>query len=169
MPEIDTICNEHLPLPDDEVITTIREMHLKTQALRAQRFGESKVSILIWADHYWELVTGNVRAVTPTLKAVETLLGWTVSGPLPIGENSTNCANAIVLRACVEANEGSKALNSCSDFGNVVKCNDEQISDTELFTTHLEKALEPTNKRQEVSAWKPSLDQGDSFAVSTNE
>lgn len=63
--------------------TTIREMHLNTQALRAQRFGEGKILIVIGADHYRGLVTGNVRAVTLMPKAMETFLGWTVQGPLP--------------------------------------------------------------------------------------
>ena len=44
---------------------------------------ELHVDILIGSDSYWELVTGRVRRGTDGPVALETRLGWVLSGPIP--------------------------------------------------------------------------------------
>lgn len=41
---------------------------------------EPGLSILIGADCYWKLVTGNIQRLNENLTAVETVFGWTVQG-----------------------------------------------------------------------------------------
>ncbi|XP_077547597.1 uncharacterized protein LOC144159784 [Haemaphysalis longicornis] len=165
--EVDAICNEHIPVPDDQVIKTREAMRLDTRALCARGFEETKITILIGSDHYWDLVTGNVKPVTTKLKAVETLLGWTVQGPLPLGANVTHCANVVVLRASVEANEVSEVLNRFWDFESIgVKCEDERSSENDLVITKFEETIKKTNERYEVALpWKPRVDLADNLAV----
>lgn len=38
------------------------------------------IDLLIVADHYWEIVMGSTKHLTPKLMAAETILGWTVKG-----------------------------------------------------------------------------------------
>ena len=57
------------------------------------------ISILIGADQYWSVVTGNVlHGRGPT--AIETKLGWVLSGPVPgydLVESAVNLAPSFVL------------------------------------------------------------------------
>ena len=41
------------------------------------------IGILIGADQYWKLVTGKIRQEGTGPTAVETKLGWVLSGPVP--------------------------------------------------------------------------------------
>ena len=63
------------------------------------------VGILIGADHYWTLVTGRTRqGIGPT--AIETRLGWVLSGPVPgicSESSSVNALSCHVLK--VEASQ----------------------------------------------------------------
>ena len=59
------------------------------------------ISILIGADHYWKLATGRVRRGKTGPTAIETVLGWVLSGPVPgitCGETSTNLISAHALK-----------------------------------------------------------------------
>ena len=59
------------------------------------------ISILIGADHYWKLATGRVRRGKTGPTAIETVLGWVLSGPVPgitFGETSTNLISAHALK-----------------------------------------------------------------------
>lgn len=150
--EIEAICNEHIPIPNDQVLEMMTEMHLDARAVSAQRLGEMKTSIVIGADHYWSLVTGHVKSLTTTLKAVETLLGWTVQGPMPIGGNITHCASVVVHRATVKDNEELKVLNRDSIFKGIgIKYQDEQSSDTEPVLPRFGKALPKMDDRHEIA------------------
>lgn len=80
------------------------------------------------------------------------MLGWTVQGPLAVGANVTHCANVIVLRACVGANEVSKVLDRSSQVEGIgVKCKDKQSSDTELVLTQFEKTLPKMDERHDIA------------------
>ena len=63
----------------------------------------SEVDVLIGCDQYWDLVTGEVRKEENGLTAVNTRLGWVLSGPvederIQISKPSTNLATTHVLR-----------------------------------------------------------------------
>ena len=59
------------------------------------------ISVLIGADHYWKLATGRVCRGKTGPTAIETVLGWVLSGPVPgitCGETSTNLVSAHALK-----------------------------------------------------------------------
>ncbi|KAL5497136.1 hypothetical protein EMCRGX_G013555 [Ephydatia muelleri] len=59
------------------------------------------ISVLIGADHYWKLATGRVRRGKTGPTAIETVLGWVLSGPVPgitCGETITNLISAHALK-----------------------------------------------------------------------
>ena len=65
------------------------------------------IGILIGADQYWKLVTGKIRQEGTGPTAIETKLGWLLSGPVPgvsHGGTSVNFASTQVLKV------------ECSDF-----------------------------------------------------
>ena len=64
------------------------------------------INVLIGADNYWKLATGRVRRGKTGPTAIETVLGWVLSGPVPgimCEEASTNLisAHALILEASV--------------------------------------------------------------------
>jgi len=57
-----------------------------------------EVDLLIGADYYWELATGRVSRGQDGPIAVETKLGWVLSGPVPDAEASCSFLTTHVLR-----------------------------------------------------------------------
>ena len=44
--------------------------------------GEGEIHVLVGADYYWSVVEGNVKRSSNGLTAIETKLGWVLSGPV---------------------------------------------------------------------------------------
>ena len=51
------------------------------------------IGILIGADQYWKLVTGKIRQEGTGPTAVETKLGWVLSGPVPGVSHGGTCTS----------------------------------------------------------------------------
>ena len=47
---------------------------------------DAEVEILVGSDHYWKIVTGNTKKGESGPTAIQTKLGWVLSGPT--GEGS---------------------------------------------------------------------------------
>ena len=102
------ICN---PLSDQCVrIEKNQYDHLKY--LKLSDSSDSKfncnISILIGADYYWDFVSGNIRRGNSGPGAVETILGWVLSGTYEF-ENSisatVNLSSIHVLKISVQEND----------------------------------------------------------------
>ena len=59
-----------------------------------------EVDMLIGADHYWDLVTGAVYKNKGGPTAIQTRLGWVLSGPIAVtlGVDSAQCTHLSVGR-----------------------------------------------------------------------
>ncbi|KAL1469958.1 hypothetical protein MTO96_024723 [Rhipicephalus appendiculatus] len=44
--------------------------------------GNDNIDLLIGSDYYWQVATGRIRRLSNGLTAIETLLGWTLQGPV---------------------------------------------------------------------------------------
>lgn len=60
------------------------------------------ISLLIGADFYWQIVTGEVMHISNSLKAVNTFFGWTVHGSSDTCAYSVNVNLATVLHTQVD-------------------------------------------------------------------
>ncbi len=49
-----------------------------------------EVDLLVGSDYYWELATGRICRGNDGPVAVETKLGWVLSGPVPAVESGTH-------------------------------------------------------------------------------
>lgn len=47
-----------------------------------------ELSVLILADHYWEVVSGKTERLSESLAAIETVFGWRVQGSIPMSSVS---------------------------------------------------------------------------------
>ena len=57
------------------------------------------IDVLIGADYYWELVTGKTLRGTEGPVAVDTRLGWVLSGPAPKAKQSKNSASLLTTHS----------------------------------------------------------------------
>ncbi len=80
-------------------------IHLQDLTLADDSSGEldSEVDILIGCDQYWDVVTGEIRKGTSGPTAINTILGWVLSGPVENHsqqrlESSVNMSSTHVLR-----------------------------------------------------------------------
>lgn len=86
---------------------------------------ELHVDILIGSDSYWELVTGRVRRGTDGPVAIETRLGWVLSGPIPASgqtDESINLMTHTLLASSCQSeeqtlNETMKSFWELESFG----------------------------------------------------
>jgi hypothetical protein len=73
-----------------------------------------EVDLLIGSDYYWKLTTGRVSRGEDGPIAVETKLGWVLSGPVPIAEQSVSLVTTHTLR--VDAHEESNLDDTLRAF-----------------------------------------------------
>ena len=57
--------------------------------------GELEIDILVGSDHYWEVVTGRIIRGASGPAAVETKLGWVLSGPVEGAAQENTAINFI--------------------------------------------------------------------------
>lgn len=81
--------------------------HLSALELADSSDGNSamEVDLLLGSDYYWELATGRVSRGEDGPVAMETKLGWVLSGPVPAIESSCSLVTTHTLRvdACEES------------------------------------------------------------------
>ncbi|XP_042146263.1 uncharacterized protein LOC121835823 [Ixodes scapularis] len=105
--EVPEICGEILGITDGDLINSLQGQGITLADLPVgdcQR--ERGVSILIGADYYWRVTTGNVHRVSPSLTAVETIFGWSLQGPLKVNNAANVCATTAVFRVNVDETPG---------------------------------------------------------------
>ena len=93
------------PLAGQPISACVKEnQHLATLDLADISDGSSslEVDVLIGSDYYWSLVTGEVCRGNGGPIAIQTKLGWVLSGPLSVsgpGHSSVNLITTHVLKA----------------------------------------------------------------------
>lgn len=79
--EVPQICADIIHTPPDVTRDIPEDMLLADTSLNNNEC-ENGISLLIGADHYWDVVSGSVRRLKTRLMAVDTILGWTLQGPM---------------------------------------------------------------------------------------
>ena len=103
---VPTICD---PLQSQSVVqASLTYAHLKGLKLADYHTGEDNVDIdiLVGSDQYWSLVSGRVVRGEHGPTAIETKLGWDLSGPIPEGtkvnRQQSNLVTTHVLKSVVK-------------------------------------------------------------------
>ncbi|XP_077548006.1 uncharacterized protein LOC144160659 [Haemaphysalis longicornis] len=79
--EVPNICNVTSPPVSEEILTSMAaKCQVAADARLSATFQEHQISVLIGSDAYWKVATGLISRISPSLTAVETVLGWTVQG-----------------------------------------------------------------------------------------
>lgn len=88
--EIDSICENTIPIPDHKLQDELRKLNCSEDIIMETE--SQQIDVLIGSDHYWDLVTGKVKKLGNKLRAVETLIGWTAHGQVPIAVTPVICS-----------------------------------------------------------------------------
>ncbi|KAG0423145.1 hypothetical protein HPB47_001065 [Ixodes persulcatus] len=97
--EVPEICGEILTLPDGDIIRNLQRQGITLADLPVGNcLLERGVSILIGADYYWRVTTGNVRRVNLSLTAVETIFGWSLQEPIKVSNAANVCLTTTVFK-----------------------------------------------------------------------
>lgn len=101
--------------------------HLSDLDLADFSYGDEdlEVDILIGSDHYWKLVTGEVVRGPCGPAAIQTRLGWVLSGPVDVSTSAVNPVSTHTLRTDAHAassdnhdlNEGLKRFWDLETLG----------------------------------------------------
>lgn len=96
--EIEDICFERLVLPYTVIETAgLAELELADVTLPPAFKPTQAIEILVGADHYWRIVSGEVCRLEGSLVAVKTDFGWTLQGPIPQITSVVSCTTVVVL------------------------------------------------------------------------
>lgn len=77
-----------MQVPGEQIRQMLKSKGLPLADTSASNDEELELSVLIGADHYWEVASGKIERLSESLVAIETIFGWTVQGPVPMSSMS---------------------------------------------------------------------------------
>lgn len=79
--EVPTICTVTSPPVSDDIMQAMAaKCQVAADARLAATFQEHQGSVLIGSDAHWQVATGQISRISPSLTAAETVLGCTAQG-----------------------------------------------------------------------------------------
>ncbi|XP_054706547.1 uncharacterized protein LOC129216358 [Uloborus diversus] len=145
----DEISGSNIPPPEVEDLECMKQLKNLTLA----DFPESKepITILIGADYYYNVVTGNIKHLSKTLVAVETIFGWCLQGKK--SENNFS----LMMNVVVENSAISEQIQKFWDLetsGLIDSKQDADPTESEIMR-QFESQVKYENKRYTVGLpWK---------------
>ncbi|XP_075536007.1 uncharacterized protein LOC142571494 [Dermacentor variabilis] len=157
--EVPEICGDLLPPPDDSTASIAREQDLQLADTLPDGYNPGVgVELLIGADHYWDIATGNVKRLGEKLVAMETAFGWTLQGTESTSSVATFLSSTGVMRVGVTTapDEISRQLRSFWELEHLGIVNDTQLTAKEDSVLRaFEETITQKNGRYQVALpWK---------------
>lgn len=81
--EIEDICSDRLVLPDTDQNCWPGRAELEVVTFPPAYELTQAIEILVGADHYWRILSGEARKLEGPLVAVKTDFGWILQCPIP--------------------------------------------------------------------------------------
>ncbi|XP_077561671.1 uncharacterized protein LOC144177999 [Haemaphysalis longicornis] len=78
--EVPHICCDVIPAPEMTTVAYLNEQVMEVADCSVDGSGLDEVGLLLGADYYWEVATGNIKRLQSGLVAVEMVFGWTLQG-----------------------------------------------------------------------------------------
>ena len=157
------------PLDQNLKLNLPRDIHIAETEYKASQTQE--IDILIGNDYYLELVLPERHKLAPGLYALNTSLGWIVSGRthlLPAEPSQMSTPSLLVIDGCqTESNVMDKPqLERFWDLETIGIMDSPHISDDETAQALFSKAVTFENGRYNVSwPWKPDRELPDNYML----
>lgn len=102
--EVPVICCDVIPAPEMTTVAYLNEQGMEVADCSVDGSRLDEVGLLLGADYYWEVATGNIKRLQSGLVAVETVFGWTLQGSASTSSSAVAYhASTGVLRVTVSA------------------------------------------------------------------
>uniref|UniRef100_L7LX93 Putative tick transposon n=1 Tax=Rhipicephalus pulchellus TaxID=72859 RepID=L7LX93_RHIPC len=168
--EIEVISCDVLPSPPLAIQDRARNLGISLADDRkkaGKASGNLETSILIGADYYWAVVTGRTREMQPKVMAIETVLGWTVQGPVDFRSMPMKSSTVMVLKISAKSDTIVDELQKFWDLESMgitekpaTKINDDQV------LQYVRDTMEFKAGRYQVRLpWKENVTMGDNKAI----
>ncbi|XP_040068435.1 uncharacterized protein LOC120841582 [Ixodes scapularis] len=108
--EVEVISRETLPRPDINIQRNLKRMNIPLADDPEKVISNEATRILIGSDHYWEMCTGRIKKLDKRITAMETVLGWTIQGPMTVHSELTTSSTVMVLNVSATVEEVNDAL-----------------------------------------------------------
>ncbi|XP_055922137.1 uncharacterized protein LOC129953211 [Eupeodes corollae] len=140
--EVPEICVDVLSTPDEnlETLSDLQLADVRLENLHA----ENGISILIGADNYWVVATGQHKRITPDLTAINTVLGWTLQGRSPVISHNSD---AVLNLSCVT----SLHVCACEDLQQFWRLETIGITNDKIIERPIEPIIRKVADRYEAS------------------
>ncbi|XP_070385218.1 uncharacterized protein [Dermacentor albipictus] len=157
--EVPEICGDLLPPPHDSTARIAREQDLQLADTLPDGYHPGVgVELLIGADHYWDIATGNVKRLGEKLVAMETAFGWTLHGTESTSSVATFLTSTGVMRVGVTTapDEISRQLKSFWDLEHIGIVDDAQLTtkDDSVLRAFEETITQKNGRYQVALPWK---------------
>ncbi|XP_077528348.1 uncharacterized protein LOC144140007 [Haemaphysalis longicornis] len=102
--EVPHICCDVIPAPEMTTMAYLNEQGMEVADCSVDGSRLNEVGLLLGADYYWEVATGNIKCPQSGLVTVETVFGWTLQGTASTYSSAVAYhASTWVLRVMVSA------------------------------------------------------------------
>ena len=114
-----------------------------------------EIALLIGSDHYWEFLTGRIRRGEEGPVAIETRLGWVLSGPVSSGEEDSTSSGLMTytLHVGAEFQETQKLDGTTKSFWELESFGI-QPSDKTVYDNFCEKIKFQNGQYEVALPWK---------------
>ncbi|XP_040067881.1 uncharacterized protein LOC120841109 [Ixodes scapularis] len=163
--ETELICNQQIPVPSKHLNDQLKELNCSIGDLSNDE-GPTTIDLLIGSEHFWELTTGRSRKLEGRLRAVESVFGWSVQGPVEGATEELPCYQITALNA--EVTESTTDILKKFWTLETIGVNDFEKNDmgNDPVMNNFEETVTQVNERYKVALpWKNMVDLGDNKGV----
>ncbi|XP_054709285.1 uncharacterized protein LOC129218991 [Uloborus diversus] len=109
------ICNTLIETQNKDLREQIQSLGIKLSDSE-NGYSDSKIDILIWSDYFWEIVSGTTRRINEKVMLLDTLMGWTIHGPISNFDLNFKTSSVEVLSAIVTKDLDDELTNQLIAF-----------------------------------------------------
>ncbi|XP_077552513.1 uncharacterized protein LOC144166952 [Haemaphysalis longicornis] len=166
--ETDVICDHKIPAPPQSVAHQLGHLDCDIADL-ANGDAPEDIGLLIGSEYIWGLTTGRTRKLGESLRAVETVFGWSVQGPIEGTSQQNRCAETVTLRTSVVEDKTADVLSKFWTLESIGITDKEECKPGECAAMEVfEQTLTKVDGRYEVALpWKTEISLDDNKEIAT--
>ncbi|KAG1936575.1 hypothetical protein F2P79_018552 [Pimephales promelas] len=152
--ETPQVCTAVMKIPGEHIQAEMKRKGLQLADYQDPGTCDTELSLLIGADYYWHVVSGQVERITDALVAVESIFGWSVQGPVTMSSVSDAACMHIHIDEDTLVSERLKAFWETESLG--ITMQQSNSPEEEDALRMFEKTTQYKNGRYEVELpWRP--------------
>ncbi|XP_077550601.1 uncharacterized protein LOC144163738 [Haemaphysalis longicornis] len=166
--ETDVICDHKIPAPPQSVAHQLGHLDCDIADL-ANGDAPEDIGLLIGSEYIWGLTTGRTRKLGESRRAVETVFGWSVQGPIEGTSQQNQCTETVTLRTSVVKDKTADVLSKFWTLESIGITDKEECKPGECAAMEVfEQTLTKVDGRYEVALpWKTEISLDDNKEIAT--